>query len=100
MFPHSTILGPLFWIGMGLLYALIIVGARIWAQDLGLKMTWWKWLLTAIWYILLSVSISGAFTLFGENESRAGYYFLGIFVTITVILGAGLWRILLAGIKK
>lgn len=94
MFPHSTILGPLFWIIMGLIYALVIAGAKIWAKDLGLKMTWWKWLLTALWFTMLSTSLAGAFTLFGEDETRAGYYFLGFFMVINIILGVGLWRLL------
>ena len=97
MFPHSTILGPLFWIVMGLLYALIIVSARVWAQDLGLQMNWWKWLLVAGWFCMLNFSIGGGFTLIGEGEQRAGLYFLGLFVTISIIAGAGLWRLLWAG---
>jgi len=94
MFPHSTILGPLFWIVMGLLYALIFAGARIWFQDLGLKMNWWKWVLVAGWFCMLNFSIGGGFTLIGEGEQRAGLYFLGLFGTISVIAGAGLWRLL------
>ncbi len=94
MFPHATILGPLFWIVMGLLYALLILGARIWFKDLGYQMNWWKWFITACWFIFLSVTIAGGFTLFGENEMKAGYYFLGLFGMISVISGVGVWRLL------
>ena len=94
MFTYSTILRPLFWIVMGLIYALIIVGAKVWAQDLGLEMNWWKWLLAAIWYCLLSFSFAGGFTLLGEKEPRAGYYFLGFFLIVTIISGVGLWHLL------
>lgn len=94
MFPHNTILGPLFWIIMGLLYALLIAGAKIWFKDLGFKMNWWKWLLTSFWFVLLSLTIAGSFTLMGEDEFRAGYYFLGVFGMISLILGVGLWRLL------
>ena len=97
MFPHATILGPLFWIVMGLLLALIFAGARIWFQDIGLQMNWLKWILVVGWFCMLSFSIGGGFTLVGEGEQRAGLYFLGIFLTISIILGAGLWRFLLAG---
>ena len=79
---------------MGLIYALTIAGARVWAEDLGLPMNWWKWLLTAIWYCLLSFSFAAGFTLLGEKEPRAGYYFLGISLAIMIILGVGLWYLL------
>ena len=100
MFPHDTIFGSLFWIALGLVYGLIIVSARIWARDLGLKMTWWKWALATLWYVFLSVGIAAGTTLLGEFEYRAGWYFIGITLTVGVILGVGLWRLLWAGREK
>ncbi len=94
MFNYSTIFRPLFWIVMGLIYALIIAGAKVWAQDLGLQMNWWKWLLAAIWYVLLSYSFAGGFTLLGEKEPGAWYKFMGFHLIITIILGVGLWYLL------
>lgn len=94
MFPYSTILRPIFWIVMGLIYAMIVAGAKAWAEDLSMPMNWWKWLLTVIWYCLLSFSFAGGFTLLGEKEPRAGYYFLGSSLIITIILGIGLWHLL------
>ena len=96
MYLYSTILRPLFWIIMGLLYALLIGSAGIWAEDLGLSMTWWKWVLTAGWYIFLSFSVAGGFTLMGEKEPRAGYKFLGFFLAVTIVLGVGLYFLLRA----
>jgi len=90
MFPYSTVLRPLFWIAMGLLYAMIAMSARLWAQDLNLSMTWWEWALAALWYVLLSFSIAGGFTLIGENERRAGRRFLAFHLGLTLIAGAGL----------
>ena len=100
MFPHSTILGPLFWIVLGLLYAFIIYSARIWAKDLKLNMNWWKWSLVAFWFILLNLSIAGGFTLIGENERHAGLYFMGFFGIISLILGVVVWRILMMKREK
>lgn len=100
MFPNATILGPLFWIVMGLIYALIIISARIWAEDLKLNMNWWKWMLISFWYILLSISIASAFTLFGEHEPKAGYYFLGFSALIFFIFGLGVWRLISQGRSK
>ena len=94
MIAYSTLLRPLFWIVMGLIYALMVAGAKVWAQDLGLNMTWWKWLLSALWYGFLSLTFAGGFTLLGEKEPRAGYRFLGVFLTIMIILGVGLWILL------
>lgn len=94
MFPNATILGPLFWIVLGLIYALMIVGAKVWAEDLKLKMYWWKWLLATVWYVLLSLCIAAAFTLFGEDEPKAGYYFLGVSALVLFILGSVVWRVL------
>ena len=80
----------------GLLSGAVAMGAGSWARALGLNMNWWKWLLSALWYILLLFSVFAAFTLIGEGESGAGWKVLGIAVVVLVVLGAGLARILLA----
>lgn len=90
---------PVFWIIMGLLYALIGYSATLWAKDLGLKMNGWKWILSWIWYLLVSISVAGGFTLMGENEVKAGFYFLGVSLFICIVLGVILWRILSIGRK-
>jgi hypothetical protein len=79
---------------MGLIYAVTIAGAPIWAQDLGLQMTWWKWLLLAIWYVILSFTFAGGFTLLGEKEPVAWHKFLGFHLIIIIILSAILWYLL------
>jgi len=94
MFPYSTMLEPLFWIIMGFLYTIFIISIKYCAEDLKFKLKWWKWTLFSLWFIALNVIIAGGFTLIGENETRAGLYFLGVFGTIIIILGAGLWKLL------
>ena len=42
MIIYSPFFKPVFWTLMGLIYALIIAGAPIWAEDLGLRMNWLK----------------------------------------------------------
>ena len=81
---------------VGLLSGAIIVGAIAWARSLRLKMNWWKWLLSALWYILLLFCIFAAFTFMGEGETGAGWKVLGLAAVVLVVLGAGLARILLA----
>ena len=79
---------------VGLLSGAVVVGAISWAKSMGLLMNWWKWLLSALWYLLLLFLLFAAFTFIGEGEPAAGWKTLGISVVIVVILGAGLVRIL------
>ncbi len=79
---------------VGLLTGAVVVGAVTWAKELGLKMTWWKWLLSALWYLMMLFLLFAAFTFIGEGEPAAGWKILGISVVLLVILGAGLARVL------
>ncbi|MCK5067589.1 MAG: hypothetical protein KAR16_09125 [Bacteroidales bacterium] len=79
---------------VGLLTGAVVVGAVTWAKELGLKMTWWKWLLSALWYLMMLFLLFAAFTFIGEGEPAAGWKTLGISVVLLVILGAGLARVL------
>ena len=80
----------------GLLSGGVIVGAITWSKELGLKLNWWKWVLASIWYLLLLLLVFASFTLIGEGEPVAGWKTLGIATVVIVILGTGLFRILLA----
>lgn len=81
---------------VGLLGGAVAMGAIHWAKDLGLLMSWWKWLLSALWYLLLLFLLFAAFTFIGEGEAAAGWKTVGISVVLMVILGVGLARILKA----
>jgi hypothetical protein len=94
MIAQSTFFKPIFWTVMGLLFALMIAGAPIWAQDLGLHMTWWKWCLAALCYALLSFSFAGGFTLLGEKEPGAWYKFMGFHLIVTIVFGAVVYALL------
>ena len=96
MFPQSTILDPIFWMILGGLQVWVFYGARVWAKDLDIPMNRWKWLVTGVWYLSIMLTIAGAFTLLGENEGNAGWYFLGFVGTFLIILGAIWVRVLLA----
>ena len=87
--------GGLFWMIMGALSVLVAVGAVYWAKDLGLKMTWWKWVLALVWYLVLMLTVAAPLTLVGENEPGAGLRLLPFLVVLTIVLGVGLWRLLL-----
>jgi hypothetical protein len=94
MILYSTYAKALFWTVMGLLYALMIAGAPIWAADLGLQMTWWKWLLVIIWFCLLNTGLAAGFTFIGEKEPGAGPNILKVSMVIMIVLGFGLWLLL------
>jgi len=84
----------------GLLTGGVVVGAITWFKELRLKLTWWKWLLFGVWYLLLLMLIFAAFTLIGEGEPAAGWKTLGIAAVVMVILGTGLFRLIVAGRNK
>jgi hypothetical protein len=48
---------------------------------------------------LVSIGVAAGFTLLGEFETQAGYYFIGITLTVMTILGVGLWRLISSGRK-
>ena len=79
---------------MGALLVLFFSSMRLWFKDFRFRMSWWKWLLFSAWFLGVYVVIAGGFTLIGENEVRAGTFFLGIFGTAFFVLGVGLFRLL------
>ncbi len=85
---------------IGLLTVLVIIGAVVWFEDLKLKMNWWKWTLSALWYILLLFFILASFTFMGEGEVAAGWKSLAAEAILMIVLGVALLRILLAGRDK
>ncbi len=96
MFPQSTVLDPLFWMGLGALQILVFAGANQWAKEYQLGMKGWKWCLVGGWWFSMMLTIAGAFTLLGENEGLAGWYLLGFAGTLLIIAGALLLRFLIA----
>jgi len=89
--------GGIFWFTMGMLFILVAVGAKTWADALRLKMTWWKWLCALLWYGLLAFTVAGPMTFVGENEAGAGGKLFLFSLVLTIILGVALWRVLVMG---
>lgn len=87
----------LLWFAMGVLSVLIAASARMWAQDLGLRMRWWKWLLAALWYAWCLLTAAAPLTLFGEGEREAALRLFAPMALVALILGVGLWRLLWRG---
>ena len=85
---------------VGLLTGPVVYAAIYWARELKLKMYWWKWLLVALWYILLLFFICADFTLIGEGEAGAGWKLLLLQTITMIILAVGLFRLVWAGRNK
>ena len=83
-----------FWFVEGVLACLAVLGFRLWTQDRGIAMPWWKWLLVALWYAVFSLSFFASGTLVGENEPKAGLRVLVLGLFLSLILGVGLVRVL------
>lgn len=86
--------GNAFWLINGILLVLIVFAVNYFAEDRGWIMSWWKWLLMGIWYLIFSTSFYAWGTLIGENFPGAGFWTLLSGLFVSVILGVGLWRLL------
>ena len=84
----------LFWFLMGMITVLVGVGFKVFANDRGWVLNWWKWLLSIIWYVIFSLSVFSFSTLSGENEGSAGVKILLLGLFVSIVLGVGLYRLL------
>jgi hypothetical protein len=84
--------GAFFWFVMGIIFVLVAVAFKAFADERGWRMSWWKGLLAVAWYALLSLSFYAWGTLVGEGEGSAGLklFLIGLFVSI--VSGVGLLR--------
>lgn len=89
-----------FWFVEGVLFVLVILGSRAWARDRGLSTPLWKWILFVLWLALAGFTVAFVGTSFGEGEPVAAVRGGLLFGLLTVIAGAGLWRVFTAGLRK
>ncbi len=89
-----------FWFFEGILACLVIIAIRLWAEDRGVPMPFWKWILVVCWMIGFGFTIAFVGTSIGENEMRAAQLGGLIFGTVVIIMGIILWRVILLGRKK
>lgn len=85
------------WILMGAISVLVVLGASEWFKGAGIVMTWWRWLIAAIWYILALMGLAAPFTLMGEGESAAGWKLLMFSAPLVIISAFIVLRILRIG---
>ena len=89
MFPESTILNYLFWMTLGALQVLVVLGLHEWLKSYNKNITWWKSAIIYMAFLCFCVVIAGGFTLMGEYESIAGWYFIGV-LGLPVIIGTAI----------
>ena len=86
-----------FWLLFGVILVVIGAGAKAFAEDLGWHLTWWKGVLAVIWYGLFIINFYVYGTLEGEYEASAGLKMMLVGLLVTLILGVGLWRLMMLG---
>ncbi len=86
-----------FWFVEGIFFCLVIIGLKIWAEDRGIPMRLWKWVLLVAWMLLLGFTLAFVGTSLGENEPVAATKGGILFGIIVVITGVVLWRLIMIG---
>ncbi len=89
--------GGFFWFVEGILFTIMLLAFRAWAQDRGIPMPYWKWIALGAWVLLAGFTIAFIGTSFGESEPTAAVRGGILFGVIVVISGAGVWRLLMIG---
>lgn len=90
----------LFWFLEGICACLMVIGLKVWMEDKGIPMPFWKWILLGLWVLFFGFTIAFVGTSIGENEPTAAKIGGILFGLISVLAGFGLWRLLMLGRKK
>jgi hypothetical protein len=88
------------WMFVGAVSVLVVLGAKEWFKDADITMSWWKWLIFVIWYLILMMGLAAPFTLMGEGEVSAGWKMLLFSIPVLIITGFVVYRILKIGTEK
>ena len=83
----------------GILACLTVIGFKIWMEDRGILMPYWKWILLGIWVLFFGFTIAFIGTNLGEKETQAALLGAIIFGLIAIVTGVGLWRLMRIGKK-
>ncbi len=85
MFPGELMINSLFWMLFGVLQMFVIAGIYAWASTIEQVVSKWKVAVLYTIFALFLLTIGGGFTLAGEYESQAGWYFIGFLGTPLII---------------
>lgn len=87
----------IFWFVEGILFVIVVLAVKSWADNRRLPMPAWKWVLFFLWVGMAGFTIAFVGTSFGEGEPVAAARGGLLFGLIVIISGVGLWRVLLTG---
>ncbi len=85
MFPGELMINSLFWMLFGIAQIFVITGIYAWIEHIGKKAIWWQVSILYTIFAMFLLTIGGGFTLAGEYESQAGWYFIGFIGTPLII---------------
>ena len=88
------------WFVEGILFCIMVLGLRAWAQDRAIPTPWWKWAAFVVWVLLTGFAIGFASTSWGEGERTAAIRGGLLFGFIAVASGVALWRIWMIGAES
>jgi len=86
-----------FWFVEGVLFVLVVFAFKVWMEDRGRPVPWWKWAFVLAWIALVAFTAAFVGTSLGEGESTAAIRGGALFGTAALLTGVGLWRLLAAG---
>ncbi len=84
----------MYWFLQGILFTVMTIGFKLWMEDRGVPMLWWKWMLWGIWMIWTAFTIGFVFTSLGEGEPVAASKGGILFGLITIVSAVAGWRLL------
>jgi len=80
---------------MFLCMACAIYALHHFMKETGRRMTWWKWVLSVLWLVLVMVTFATIGTFIGEGASQAVLPGGGFFIVLCIISGAVVFYLLL-----
>ena len=86
-----------FWFMMGLISVVMIIGFKKMADEKGICLTWWKWLISVLWWMGFLLAVAVPFTFIGEGEPAAGAWMILFSVVPASILGFVVYRVVASG---
>ncbi len=87
----------IFWFIEGIILCVVIIAFNIWMKEKEIPMPFWKWLSLGIWILIFGFTIAFIGTSMGENEPGAAMKGGILFGIISIVSGAGLWRLIRIG---
>ncbi len=85
MFPGELMINSLFWMIFGVMQMIIIAAIYTWASSIEKVVKKWKVAILYAIFAMFLLTIGGGFTLAGEYESQAGWYFIGFLGTPIIL---------------